>query len=78
MSVDVASADADLLGVLIALPLSTPAAMRIRRVLASNGSAKGGSVTRRRGLASPKRGGAASGSKQVASPLQLVPREVFT
>ena len=74
MDADLPKADADQLGVLIALPLSTPAAARIRRVLASSGSkgSRGSGSARRRGLASPKRGEAAAGSNVAASPLQLV------
>lgn len=73
MDTNLPNSDADQLGVLIALPLSTPAAARIRRALAlsrSKGS-RGGGPPRRRGLASPNRGGAAPGSV-AAPPLRLV------
>lgn len=73
---DLATADADQLGVLIALPLSTPAAARIRRVL-TTGSTKGSRGSRspgRRGPASSNRGGAVTGSTLTAPPLQLVGR----
>lgn len=74
---DLRKADADQLGVLIALPLSTPAAARIRRVLAATGATKrsrGSRSSGRRGPASSNRGGAVTGSSLAASPLQLVGR----
>jgi|LSQX01.1.fsa_nt_gb hypothetical protein len=77
MSADLPNADVDQLGVLVALPLSTSAAVRIRRVLSTGGSKKGSrgsGSARRRGLASPNRGGAASGSSFAAPPLRVVGR----
>lgn len=61
--------DADQLGVLVALPLTESAAQSIRRVLALT-SPQGSTSRRSRGLASPKRGGAVTGSV-AAPPLRL-------